>query len=421
MANNGDIVAAIEAAKTGIEKVGKITVNLEAEGSYALSASIETAAGLVINGNGATIDASALEAPFILMSTTPTVLEKNGYYRVDEISVDSLTVTGLKNSIFYDNNTKYCVVDFAITNSTLALATTEVKNEALIAFQGGGAKDVTFVDNTIYGKGEIAKYFIRFNNSARLDRYGFSTSTETNNITYISNTFYKVIMSDGQWGNTTGLAQSYVKFDIEKNIWYDCSKDVIRRLAGGQAPKGSDNTFAYNTYFNNGENIGSSEANYDKSGTILETNPDFADAAAGNFTIGADTQQAEYQTGATKWLVEYVPAPDLTEAKAALLAEINAAKELLGNDTESDLGKELAAAITEAQDVYDNAVSNEQINEAIEALKAAEEAYKTTGINGVDADTTPVEYFNLQGVRVDNPSNGVYIRRQGSKISKVVL
>lgn len=38
----------------------------------------------------------------------------------------------------------------------------------------------------------------------------------------------------------------------------------------------------------------------------------------------------------------------------------------------------------------------------------------------VDADA-PVEYFNLQGVRVENPSNGLFIRRQGSAVSKVII
>lgn len=37
-----------------------------------------------------------------------------------------------------------------------------------------------------------------------------------------------------------------------------------------------------------------------------------------------------------------------------------------------------------------------------------------------DADA-PVEYFNLQGIRVENPANGLYIRRQGSKVEKVIL
>lgn len=38
----------------------------------------------------------------------------------------------------------------------------------------------------------------------------------------------------------------------------------------------------------------------------------------------------------------------------------------------------------------------------------------------VDANA-PVEYFNLQGVRVANPENGLYIRRQGSTVTKVLV
>ncbi|HAW06954.1 MAG TPA: DUF5116 domain-containing protein, partial [Rikenellaceae bacterium] len=33
----------------------------------------------------------------------------------------------------------------------------------------------------------------------------------------------------------------------------------------------------------------------------------------------------------------------------------------------------------------------------------------------------PVEYFNLQGVKVSNPENGIFIRRQGGKTSKVLM
>ena len=48
---------------------------------------------------------------------------------------------------------------------------------------------------------------------------------------------------------------------------------------------------------------------------------------------------------------------------------------------------------------------------------------ETTGIEGVDADAAEgkVQYYNLQGVRVANPENGLYIRRQGSKVEKVLL
>ena len=44
------------------------------------------------------------------------------------------------------------------------------------------------------------------------------------------------------------------------------------------------------------------------------------------------------------------------------------------------------------------------------------------GVEDVAVDTNaPVEYFNLQGVRVVNPENGLFIRRQGNTVSKVVI
>lgn len=47
----------------------------------------------------------------------------------------------------------------------------------------------------------------------------------------------------------------------------------------------------------------------------------------------------------------------------------------------------------------------------------------TTAITGIAGDnaTAPVEYYNLQGVRVTNPANGLYLRRQGDKVEKVYV
>lgn len=38
-----------------------------------------------------------------------------------------------------------------------------------------------------------------------------------------------------------------------------------------------------------------------------------------------------------------------------------------------------------------------------------------------DEADAPVEYYNLQGIRVDNPQPGLYIRRQGKTVSKVYI
>lgn len=46
-----------------------------------------------------------------------------------------------------------------------------------------------------------------------------------------------------------------------------------------------------------------------------------------------------------------------------------------------------------------------------------------TGVDGIAADdtTAPVEYYNLQGMRVSTPGHGLYLRRQGTTTVKVVL
>lgn len=48
---------------------------------------------------------------------------------------------------------------------------------------------------------------------------------------------------------------------------------------------------------------------------------------------------------------------------------------------------------------------------------------KTGGIDGIDndSDETPAEYFNLQGVKVSNPTSGLYIVRKGNQISKQII
>lgn len=45
-----------------------------------------------------------------------------------------------------------------------------------------------------------------------------------------------------------------------------------------------------------------------------------------------------------------------------------------------------------------------------------------TGVANITVDANaPAEYFNLQGVRVANPENGLYIRRQGNTVTKVLV
>ena len=375
----GDIAAAVAAKKAEIEaegsKVGNIVINLAKDGAYTVGASIETAGNLTVNGNGATVDASANTAALVLL-TDGTAVEGTDYKRIDNVKIDGVTVKGVKGSILYDNNVKICLVDLTVNNSVFELATETVDNEALISFKAGGAKDVNITNSTFYGNNAVAKYFIRYNNSARLDRYGFSTETEFMVMNYQNNTFHGLLKSDGQWGNYSAISgKNYIKFDVKNNIWYNCGKDIIRRMSGGNINGSAPQEFVNNTYFNDGADISASERNYDKSGTILFTDPAFANVAEGDFTIGESTQQAKFKTGDPRWLTEFV-APTLD--KAALEAEVTAATTLLGDASteEGTPGAALLAAIDAAKTTLESAEFQDEINAALAALQDAEKAYE---------------------------------------------
>ena len=50
--------------------------------------------------------------------------------------------------------------------------------------------------------------------------------------------------------------------------------------------------------------------------------------------------------------------------------------------------------------------------------------FEMTGVEGIATDASadaPVEFFTLQGVRILNPEGGIFIRRQGNRVSKVAL
>ena len=44
-----------------------------------------------------------------------------------------------------------------------------------------------------------------------------------------------------------------------------------------------------------------------------------------------------------------------------------------------------------------------------------------TSVDFMIEDEAPAEYYNLQGIKVNNPNGGIFIKKQGNKVSKVVL
>lgn len=65
---------------------------------------------------------------------------------------------------------------------------------------------------------------------------------------------------------------------------------------------------------------------------------------------------------------------------------------------------------------------NDKLNDGMPVLAWQEANGEESGVEAIDAaDNVAPVYYNLQGVRVQNPANGVYIVKRGNKVSKVFI
>lgn len=267
---------------------------------------------------GLDITCGASTKPLITLNDAPhasliptDVTQSTTYYRINNIDVTNCHIKGLKGSLVYDSQKQYCVVGLNITNTILQLANDaadNVKNESLISMYGGGVKEFTIANSTVYQTGTSnPKYFLRYSNSARIDRFGYNTSDskytpEKTKITYTNNTFYKV--GSGNWSNYTQLENGTI-YEIKKNIWVECGNGQIARriLGNGRSSEHSAEVWDLNTYVTDGainpQQDGSGNP-YDK-GTQLQTLPGFADPDNGDFTISGGDQLTN-KTGDPRWI-----------------------------------------------------------------------------------------------------------------------
>lgn len=57
----------------------------------------------------------------------------------------------------------------------------------------------------------------------------------------------------------------------------------------------------------------------------------------------------------------------------------------------------------------------------IERLEKEQSSLPSSFNEIASEENAPVEYFNLQGIRIEKPANGLFICRQGNKVTKVIL
>ena len=362
------------------------------------------------------IDAAALTKPLVQMNGTPEIepVESGQYVIKNAITFDNVKATGLTKNLFSDNSKAYVYEQFNINNSVFEYAT---QTGVVLNLTASMAINFNITNSTFWSKEAGTANFIAMSGKRPWQVTGYED--ETGKLTVANNTFYNVAKSK-QFMNTNTLKGQKYLYEFNSNIFVDVSNKKIYGNMTNNAKQLT--TDGKNTYFFDGASFAETNYNGDEG---LQTDPSFADATTGNFTIGESTKQAREKTGDPRWVVPFVAPTDVD--KTVLAATIGVAEALVApEETAPDNVKTAWATVTTtlatAQAVNADAnVFQDEVDAANTALANAIAAYNTaTGITEINIDNNTVAgekdvYYNLQGVRVANPGKGIYIKN-GKKV-----
>jgi hypothetical protein len=374
-----------------------------------------------------------------------------------DFTVDKCVVEIAGNVTVFDYTKGSTAVNFTVTNSTFYAPTATSK--AFYSSQGGektteysadAIQTFTFKNNTMYNLTKGANFFTHRQNNQKWMSYdvennifvncgksgqaikGMNGGQSGKNPTWkIENNAFNFDGADTSASEDTGDSEEPVNNSIAEVVTFADvangdftvgeSSIVAREKAGDPrwlvdfvAP--TVNTNGLLLEINKATKV-VDDANAEEAPEALKALKDELEKAEEIFAnpVGKVQSEIDAQTAALKAAREAYPK---AVAKEALDKEIAAANDLLGESaTDADPGKALNDAITAAKAVSANADATvDELKAAAEALKAAEEAF-ATGIVTIKADelTKDGAVYNVNGVRVLNPTKGLYIKN-GKKI-----
>ncbi len=282
-------------------------------------ASIVTQAGLLLKN--LTLECADATAPLIMLDPNPSdelkdrVAVGKGYYYITEpFRMVNVRVNNLPTEVIDNNGKQYCLQNFLIDNCVFHFntASDQSNNTYFNMYTGGGCIN-TFqaTSSTFYNTSDNQMhYFIRYNNAGGPDRSGYSEG----GVTLRQCTMYNICKTNQICNYDRMRNRSIVTFTLDRNIIVNSgNKQFVRRfMGGGTWTDSSVKDFNLNTYVMDGEDAWTmpdkaddttwtGEAQFDRSGTILSGDPQFSDAANGDFTISGSEQLAN-QTGDPRWI-----------------------------------------------------------------------------------------------------------------------
>ncbi len=308
-----DLEAGADYQMSGDVNLGNLQITLRTTSKADPAKVTLTADASFVPANGFVLkyvnfDCSASAKPFITMSSTPDEASKGAtgsgdYYNIMQpITINGCEISNLRSSLYTDNGVKYCAGTFLVTNSIVHFnidGSGTIDEDALINAYAGHINNFTAQNSTMYNTGSATpKYVVRYNNSGRADRAGYLSDY----VNFRNCTFFH--LNNDQFCNYDGLpGRASSNFTVTNNIFVDCGAIIARRIVGGRVGSASA-TFANNTYMDadgSFQSTNGSCAGYDDSGSAIEEDPGFKDAANGDFTVSGSEQIAR-GTGDPRWL-----------------------------------------------------------------------------------------------------------------------
>ena len=312
---SGDIAEALANAQAAITDaaniVGNITINLAEGGSYTISASIVAPANVTINGNGATIDASALTSAFInYASVTGEKAKKDDdsdsdYTIVENVTVQGVKIAGLSQSFINNAAGKVLFNTVLVDNSVV-----EIKgSNAIFALGNGYPEDLKITNSTLWSNEGHTGFLFQSHGKAVDIKADNKTSW-----TIDKSTLYQIAVGKKANNTNTFKGKNYLVMTLTNSLLYNFGSSTGNEVNGwlfGQNSTSPTITYANNAYLNaDGVVAGwtdETKSGSDQTGTSIAGTITFADAANGDlngtFTYPFGTTAPESIGGDPRWTI----------------------------------------------------------------------------------------------------------------------
>ena len=301
-----DIYTALVEATDG--KVAKnISIELAEGGEYTISGSIEAPASIVINGNGATIDATALTGAFIneksIIGEYAMKDEENAseFVIVDQVKIEGVTVKGLTQSLINNaSGKKVLYTDITIDNSIIEVSGSKVFFALGTAF----ATNATIKNSTIWSNEGHKAYLFQAQGRPKDVNSAATTTWTIDQCTIVNIAVGKKCNNNNSGIKGQGTTYMVLKNSILYNFGSNTGNEVNGWLWGQNG--GANSEYSNNTYWSaEGAVEGwtdASKGGSDRSETAVQSDPEFKNAAEGDFSIAADKAQAKSLVGDLRWI-----------------------------------------------------------------------------------------------------------------------